>query len=123
MKIKTINGMPILDVNVHEGEGPNKGVEFGLIRDRQPDTDWTELRRSRMEGDRVVEIDVLDGKNHRLLDTLIEDLAYAYGSETPKFCGKLMEFKIRPSDLLVKLKSLAETNQQFEFMLRQKLIS
>lgn len=67
---------PVLDIN-EEG--------FGLNRDRNPDRDWSELRLTR----ETEEIE----STPELRQILLEDLAYAYGSNTKKFTEKLKEFK------------------------------
>ena len=85
MKIKVIQGEPILDVD---------NDNFGLHRDRCPDTDWGQLRRSNMndEGNMTNTKKVeLEGE---IKTRLLEDLAYAYGNDTKKFHDKLVEFKI-----------------------------
>ncbi len=75
IKVAHLN-QPILDID-------EKG--FGLNRDRDPDRDWGELRWSK----EFKEVEITP----KLLQTLLEDLAYAYGSDTKKFTEKLKEFK------------------------------
>jgi len=82
MKIKTIYGQPVLGIRTE------KGVEFGLNRDRFPDSCWDELRITTMERAKEVEL------TNELKVTLLEDLAYAYGQNSKKFSEKLREFKL-----------------------------
>lgn len=82
MKIKTIYGQPVLEIITE------KDVEFGLNRDRNPDSGWNELSISTME--RAKEVELTD----ELKVTLLEDLAFAYGQNSKKFSEKLREFKL-----------------------------
>ena len=71
---------PILDI---DKDG------MGLHRDKIPDSGWGELRRTNINMcmDKIKEVDLNDVKQ-----TLLEDLAFAYGSDSAKFCTKLKEF-------------------------------
>lgn len=80
-KIKTVYGIqPILE----EKDG------MGLNRDRIPDRDWNELRRTNMLSDSIKEVNLTT----EMKVTLIGDLAFAYGQDTNKFIEKLVEFDI-----------------------------
>lgn len=90
MKIFVFYGLePVLNISVCTNDGPNKGKKYGLHRDRYPDSGWSELRNSFMDH-RCTEIELTDELKVRLL----EDLAYAYGGDTPKFGAKLKEFNL-----------------------------
>jgi acyl-CoA-binding protein len=82
MKIYTIYGQPVLDINTREHG------EFGLNRDRNPDSGWNELHGTTMEKAKEVEL------TDELKITLLEDLAFAYGQNSKKFNEKLREFKL-----------------------------
>jgi len=89
MKIKTINGEPVLDVDIMDVKaGPNVGRLFGLHRDRFPDRDWCELRSSSMDSAKEVEL------TQELRLILLGDLAYTYGNDTNKFIKKIKEFNL-----------------------------
>lgn len=60
---------------------------FGVNRDRQPDSGWGEMHSTTMEYAKEIEM------TDELKITLLEDLAYAYGSNSKKFREKLIEFK------------------------------
>lgn len=78
--IFVINNQPVLDIIVIDAE------EFGLNRDRNPHADWNELRRTNMINAKEVKL------TEELKQILLEDLAYAYGTNTSKFREKLKEF-------------------------------
>lgn len=82
------NNQPCLDINQCETEGVNYMASYGLNRDRNPDTDWGELRRTRLTEAKEVELD------ERLRLILLEDLAFAFGNDSKKFRNKLYEFKL-----------------------------
>lgn len=67
---------------------PNYNKEYGLNRDRNPDTDWGELRSTSMDSAKKVEL------TENFKKILLEDLAYAFGSDTNKFSQKLKEFNL-----------------------------
>jgi hypothetical protein len=99
MKIKVIyKNQPILDIDEDN---------FGLNRDRNPDSGWGELRRSSLTHNKTIEVDL--NENRKLAIILIEDLAYAYGSDTKKFNKKLKEFGFIPSDDNLDYKKLTES--------------
>ena len=80
-----------LDIIVESGShqsSSNHKVQFGLNRDRQPDSSWNELRNTRL--DQAVELELTP----ELKQVLLEDLAYAYGQDSEKFTEKLKEFKL-----------------------------
>jgi hypothetical protein len=90
MKILVIYGKePILNIQIEQSEGPNKGNKYGLHRDRNPDRDWSELRSS-LINDRCKEVEL----TLALKIILLEDLAYTYGQDTKKFNAKLREFQL-----------------------------
>lgn len=63
------------------------GIPFGLNRDRNPDANWGELRKTRLDIAEEVEL------TPELKITLLEDLAYAFGNNTKEFNAKLKEFE------------------------------
>lgn len=78
---------PCLEISELEvTQGPNIGKKFGLNRDRQPDADWGELRRTTLDNARIVT------DTPELRQILLEDLAYTYGRDTNRFREKLKEF-------------------------------
>lgn len=82
---------PCLDIRVMDNvskDSPNHNVKFGLNRDRNPDRDWPELRSSRLDSAKEVEM------TDELKQILLEDLAYTYGNDTNKFALKLKEFNL-----------------------------
>ena len=81
---------PCLDLEVCKTPGPNFNKSYGLNRDRQPDSGWSELRRTDCTVGRFVK----ETPELRLI--LLEDLAYAFGSNTEKFKEKLKEFNLIP---------------------------
>lgn len=81
---------PCLDTEVCETPGPNLNRVYGLNRDRHPDRDWGELRRSDVTDARHVK----ETPELRLI--LLEDLAYTYGRDSKKFREKLEEFNLIP---------------------------
>jgi hypothetical protein len=87
-KIKVFHrNQPCLDITESDMKiGPNVGKKYGLNRDRNPDRDWSELRRSCMSACLEVE------ETPELRKILLEDLAYTYGSDTSIFSSKLIEF-------------------------------
>lgn len=88
MKIQIIYGQPVLNIReLDVTTGPNVGKKYGLNRDRNPDRDWSELRHTCMSKAKEVEL------TEEMRITLLEDLAYAYGSDTKEFNKKLKEFK------------------------------
>ena len=78
-KIIISHGNPILDINADL---------MGLNRDRNPDRDWPELRRSNINYCKEVEL------TDELKKILIEDLAFAFGNNSEKFYQKLREFNL-----------------------------
>lgn len=91
VNIKTIfiiNNRPVLDITILNvsKDNPNYGIKFGTNRDRNPNRGWTELRGTNMSNAKEVEL------TEELKQTLLEDLAYAYGNNTSKFTEKLKEF-------------------------------
>jgi hypothetical protein len=90
MKIKVFYGnQPVLDTRI-ESEGVNKGKEYGLNRDRNPDSGWGELNWKHMEGEWLSEVEMTDG----LKAILLQDLAYADGNNSNEFLNKLHEFEL-----------------------------
>jgi hypothetical protein len=83
----------ILETSYQKSGGED--VLFGLKRNRNPDNDWGQLSWVNLESNpervkRFVSIEDLP-----TIQTLIEDLAYAYGYEQPLiFTQKLNEFGI-----------------------------
>jgi hypothetical protein len=89
MKITVFYGnQPMLNCTTYEQEGPNKGRKYGLNRDRCPDRDHGQLHNTALDCDYCKEVELTP----ELRITLLEDLAYAYGSNTVKFRAKLIEF-------------------------------
>ena len=89
MKIKTIYGEPVLDIDVMDVKtGPYVGRLYGLHRDRNPDRDWGELSTSSMDSAKEVDL------TPELRLILLGDLAYAYGNDTDKFINKIKEFNL-----------------------------
>ena len=82
------NNQPCLDIVQYKTEGVNYMASYGLNRDRNPDRDWGELRRTRLTEAKEVELD------ERLKLILLEDLAFAFGNDSKKFRDKLYEFKL-----------------------------
>ena len=72
---------PILEVD-------NDGM--GLNRDRQPDSGWGELRRTRMGVTQVKEIDL----TQEMKQILLEDLAFAFGDRSDKFMERVLHFEL-----------------------------
>lgn len=71
----------------------NHGRQFGLHRDRTPDSGWSEWRSGLMEkSNGLTETDINTPEGARLRLILLEDLAHRYGSDTYKFRAKLEEF-------------------------------
>ncbi len=90
-KILVFNGnQPVLNTDTAKvgKDSPNYGVVYGLNRDRQPDRDWTELRMSKLDGAKEVDM------TPELKQILIEDLAYAYGNNTKEFTERMIHFKL-----------------------------
>lgn len=89
--ILVFNGnQPCLDISTRDvpKNTPNYGKKFGLNRDRNPDTDWPELRNTSLECAKEVEF------TDEIKQILLEDLAYIYGSNSSKFSVKLKEFNL-----------------------------
>lgn len=83
------NNQPCLNITtLHVKNTTNDGKKFGLNRDRCPDKDWSELRNTSLEHAKEVEL------TKELKQILIEDLAYAYGSNTSLFSSKMKEFNL-----------------------------
>lgn len=78
---------PCLEIETCNSPGPNFNVKYGLNRDRFPDRGWSELRKSRLDNFKEVEM------TPELRTILLEDLAYTYGTDTKSFNAKLKEFK------------------------------
>jgi predicted NAD-dependent protein-ADP-ribosyltransferase YbiA (DUF1768 family) len=78
---------PVLEQKIEKAKDPNENKKYGLNRDRNPDTDWSELRSSLMD-ERCEEVELTP----ELKTILLEDLAYTYGSDTSTFHKKLVEF-------------------------------
>ena len=89
-KIKVFSGnQPCLDITTSNMTvGPNVGRQYGLNRDRNPDRDWPELRNTIMDNAKDADL------TSELKQILIEDLAYAYGSDSIKFRAKMKEFNL-----------------------------
>ncbi len=84
------NNQPCLEISkmdVPKGT-PNYNKKFGLNRDRNPDRDWSELRNTSLENAKSVPL------TNKLKQILLEDLAYAFGSDSSKFSHKLKEFNL-----------------------------
>lgn len=77
----------ISKLDVKEGT-PNYGIEYGLNRDRNPDSSWSELRETILSEGKLVDL------TDDIKIILLEDLAYAYGSDTKLFNQKLKEFNL-----------------------------
>lgn len=60
--------------------------EYGINRDRNPDSGWGQLRKTFIDYSEEVEL------TDKLRVILLEDLAYVYGENTEKFNQKLREF-------------------------------
>ena len=60
---------------------------FGLNRDRNPDSDWNELRVTDIKSAKKTKL------TPELKQILLEDLAYVYGNNSKTFREKLKEFK------------------------------
>lgn len=60
---------------------------FGLNRDRNPDSDWNELRVTDVKYAKKTKL------TQELKQILLEDLAYTYGKDSKLFREKLKEFK------------------------------
>jgi len=86
--IKTYYQQPILAIV--KGVSAGKEVDFGVFRDRCPDTDWGEIQKVNLEisPERI--------KTEKLTEELrlklLGDLAYVYGRDTKIFEEKLKEF-------------------------------
>lgn len=65
-----------LDINPHS---PNFGKEYGINRDRNPDSGWNEIRQTIMEQAKEVEL------TDELRKTVIEDLAFMCGYNSENF--------------------------------------
>lgn len=76
---------PVLDIS-HEQRSDGTTYHLGLHRDRLPDADWSELRRTIITNAKEVEM------TEELKTILLEDLAFTYGDDTKKFNAKLKEF-------------------------------
>ena len=89
-KIKVFPGnQPCLDITMSDiTVGPNVGKQYGLNRERDPDRDWGQLRNTIMDNAKEVDL------TPELKQILIEDLAYAYGSESIRFRAKMKEFNL-----------------------------
>ena len=74
---------PVLDITIQED-----GRKFGLHRDRNPDSGWSELRHSHMN-ERCKEIP----DTPELRQILLEDLAYTFGKNSVDFKTKLKEYE------------------------------
>jgi hypothetical protein len=84
-KIIVFNGNePLLDV-IYD---PVQKCDFGLHRDRHPDTDWGEFRRTRMNDGYDKEVEMTD----KLKKILIEDITEYYSGE--QAFEKLKQFKL-----------------------------
>jgi len=60
----------------------------GLNRDRNPDSNWHELRSTILTAAKEVEL------TPELKQILLEDIAYVYGNDSKKFTAKLKEFNL-----------------------------
>lgn len=80
------NNEPCLEIRTETIDGPNKGRNYGLHRDRFPDAGWGELRNTDLSYSKELE---LTGELRKIL---IEDIAFAYGNDTKKFSKKMNEF-------------------------------
>lgn len=111
--IKTINGtQPILEITE---EGSRL---MGLSRDRFPDSGWNELRRTNMQGGNVREVELTD----ELLKTCMEDLAYAFGSNSSEYSKAVDAFLNRIVDSRSNVKEGKSYKIHFpEFMAPKKL--
>jgi hypothetical protein len=66
MKIKVIQGLPILEMG---GEGI---YEYAVVRDRQPDSGWSQLRKKYLNHYNIDEVE----ETEELYKTLVEDMFY-----------------------------------------------
>ena len=90
--IKTFyNIQPVIDISIEKASCPNFGKEYGLNRDRNPDSGWSEWRSSLMDNSKDTEV------TPELLQILVEDLANYYGGNSREFSEKLKEFGIEIS--------------------------
>ena len=87
MLVKFLYNQPILDI---DSEG------FGLNRNRNPDTDWAELVKTKLDNytNNIKDIDISLTMNLEYKLILLEDLAYTYGKDSMKFRNKLIEFNL-----------------------------
>ena len=84
-KILVFNGnQPCLDISFDIIQQK----KYGLNRDRFPDVDWGQLRKTVLSDAKQVEL------TKSLKKILIEDLAYVYGKDSKKFSEKLIEFEL-----------------------------
>ena len=85
MRILTFHGnQPCIEVQ--DGISGGENTKFGLNRDRCPDTDWSEFRRTRL--DTAKEVDLTE----ELKKILIEDICEYYKGD--KAYSKLLEFDL-----------------------------
>jgi len=64
---------------------------MGLHRDRCPDASWDELRKANLSLYKYPQLKEIE-LDEVMRTILLEDLAYAYGTNTKKFNAKLKEF-------------------------------
>ena len=87
--IKRYYGQPILETT--KGISAGKKVDFGLYRDRNPDSGWGQMIQVNLNTDKGIDEVRLNRANKLML---LQDLAYAFGSNTEKFTNKLLEFEL-----------------------------
>jgi len=85
--MKTYQGNPILQIKEKVSEG--NLVPFGLYRDRFPDNGWGELSWINLSAANHKEED-----SQELKIKLLEDLAYAFGTDTVEFNRQLIEHNL-----------------------------
>lgn len=61
---------------------------MGLNRDRNPDSGWGEMRNTRIESAKEIEM------NKDIRKILLEDIAFHYGKNSAEFSRKLEEFNL-----------------------------
>lgn len=77
---------PILETTI---DGTSN-IQFGLSRDRNPDSGWGTLSNTRILDNKSIEWVEFTPE---LRGILLEDIAYVYGQYSKKFSEKMIEFK------------------------------
>lgn len=83
MLVKFVDKSPILEIV----------EETGIIRDRNPDGQWGQLKRVVLS-DKIKEINIQSHENINFKVILLEDLAYVYGHDSVLFRKQLIKFQL-----------------------------